>query len=228
MQATALIVAAGKSERFGGAVPKQFKNLCGKPLLAWTISRFEAAESIDRIVLVVAEEHLLFAGKNVVDPYNFLKVRKIVKGGERRQESVRLGLQALPVSTKLVAIHDGARPLVGPDDIDRAVALAAKERAAMLAVPATDTMKRVREGYVIGTLDRETMYCAQTPQVFQYDLIFEAHRQYADKDVTDDAELVEKNGFKVAVIEPLLPNPKITTQHDMTFADALLAGENDE
>jgi 2-C-methyl-D-erythritol 4-phosphate cytidylyltransferase len=224
MQATAIIVAAGRSERFGGAVPKQFRNLCGRPMLAWTVSRFEEADSIDRIVIVVAEDQLLFTGQQVIDPHRFLKVRTITKGGATRRESVRNGLESLPISTKLVAIHDAARPLVSPSDINRVVERAAQERAAMLAVPIPDTVKRVKDGYVIGTLDRQTLYHAQTPQVFQYDLIMSAHRELADTAVTDDAELIEKRGFKVAVVEPTGPNLKVTTREDIQVAEIFLKG----
>ena len=133
MKTIALIVAGGSSVRFGGDVPKQYREAAGRPLLAWTISRFEAAARIDEIVLVVAEEYLLHAGEKVVDPYRFAKVTKVVAGGSDRQESVRKGLESLPISTGWVAIHDGARPLVRPEDIDRVVETAITDRAAMLA-----------------------------------------------------------------------------------------------
>jgi 2-C-methyl-D-erythritol 4-phosphate cytidylyltransferase len=227
MKTIALIVAAGRSTRFGGIIPKQFRELHGRPLLAWTISRFEAASSISQIVVVVAEEHLLYTSQHVVDPYGFSKVFKIVIGGETRQESVLRGLNSLPISTQYVAIHDGARPLVTPGDIDRVVATAISDRAAMLAAPATDTVKRVRDQFVIGTLERDSLYLAQTPQVFQYDLIIEAHRANPpDNKVTDDASLIEARGFKVKVVEPRRPNPKVTTAEDLAYVDMLLKRED--
>lgn len=224
MKTAAIIVAAGRSARFGGAVPKQYQTLHGRPLLAWTIERFEKAASIESIVLVVAEDQLLFAGEKVVDPYGFHKVTRIVPGGEVRRESVLNGLERLPLSTQLVAIHDGARPLVSPADIDAVVEMAAKERAAMLAAKVTDTVKRVKEGYIMSTLERDSLYLAQTPQVFQYDLIMKAHRQAAERglDVTDDAALVEQLGFKVKVVEPTRPNIKVTRREDMVAAEAYL------
>ncbi|MEW6049494.1 MAG: 2-C-methyl-D-erythritol 4-phosphate cytidylyltransferase [Candidatus Zixiibacteriota bacterium] len=227
MDTVALIVAAGRASRFGGAVPKQFRELGDRPLLAWTISRFEAAQSITKIVLVVAEEHLLYTSQKIVDPYGFTKVFKIVIGGESRQESVLKGLRSLPFSTPFVAIHDGARPLVTPTDIDRVVAAAIKERAAMLAAPATDTVKRVRDGFVLSTLDRDSLFLAQTPQVFQYDLILQAHMEAADRTIaTDDASLVESRGFKVCVVEPTGPNPKVTTTEDFQYVETLLNREH--
>ncbi len=228
MKTVALIVAGGSSVRFGGEVPKQFREVAGRPLLSWTISRFEEASKIDQIVVVVAEEFLLHTSQRVVDPYGFPKVTKVVIGGAERQESVRKGLEALPLSTSLVAIHDGARPLTLPFDIDRTVELAATERAAMLAAPIPDTIKRVREGFVLATLDREGLYGAQTPQVFQYDLILAAHREAVDavKPFTDDASMIEARGFKVRVVEPSGPNMKVTTRDDLKIVEALLAKEN--
>ena len=223
MKTYALIVAAGASSRFGGVVPKQFRQLCGRPLLAWTISRFESAATIDKIVVVVSEENLLFTSQSIVDPYDFRKVEKIVIGGETRRDSVMRGLKSLPVSTSHVAIHDGARPLTLPEDINRTVELAQKERAAMLAVRATDSVKRVRDGFILGTLERDTLYLAQTPQVFQYDLIMEAHKSAPpDAIVTDDSSVVELLGFKVRVVEPTRSNLKITVKEDLIMAEALM------
>ncbi len=226
MNTYAVIVAAGKSVRFGGDTPKQFTEICGRPLLSWTISRFEDAASIDAIVLVVAEESLVHAGENIVDRYDFQKVRKVVAGGTTRRESVLNGLNSLPNTTELVAIHDGARPLVKPADIDRVVETAASEGAAMLAVCATDTVKRVRGGIIEGTVDRDNLYLAQTPQVFRYDLILSGH-QKVDPNlvITDDASILEANGVKVRIVEPTGPNLKVTTADDMLIAEALLARE---
>ncbi len=137
------------------------------------------------------------------------------------------GLERLSESTGLVAIHDGARPLTLPDDIDTVVALAAEERAALLAAPATDTIKRVEQGSVLTTLNREVLYHAQTPQVFEYRLILEVHRQAAGNPEasTDDASLVEAAGVKVRVVEPTRLNLKVTTRLDLVIAEALLREE---
>ncbi|MCK4302098.1 MAG: 2-C-methyl-D-erythritol 4-phosphate cytidylyltransferase [candidate division Zixibacteria bacterium] len=232
MMTCAIIVAAGSASRFGGGVPKQLREVCGRPLLSWTVSRFEAAARIDHIVVVVAEEHLLYVSQKVIDPYAFAKVTKILIGGQTRSESVLKGLKALPLSTSHVAIHDGVRPLVRPDDIDRVVETAIEERAAMLAVPATDTVKRVEGGFVLATLDRDRLHLAQTPQAFQYDLIVEAYRQAAEANdpaiFTDDASLIEAKGFKVRVVEPSGPNIKVTTPDDLVLVEALLRRESDD
>ncbi len=196
-------------------------------MLAWTISRFEAASSIDEIALVVAEDYMLYAGDNVVDKFDFHKVNRIVPGGETRQESVLKGLERLPISTTHVAIADGARPLTASADIDAVVEVAAKDQAAILAARATDTIKRAEQGYIFATLDRRALFLAQTPQVFQYDLILEAHRQAAENggEFTDDASLVEARGFKVKIVEPTANNQKVTTPQDMLIAEAILRGE---
>lgn len=222
MSNIALIVAAGNSVRFGGDLPKQFVEIAGRPLLAWTISRFEQATSIDQIILVVAEDWMAFAQEQIVDRFHLNKVSKIVSGGETRQQSVRKGLDAASKSARLVAIHDGARPLVMPEDIDNAVAAARKSDAAMLAMPATDTLKRVENGLVVATLRRESVCQAQTPQVFDADLIRKAHAETADTGATDDAALVESLGVKVAVVVPTGPNPKVTTKIDFKIAEILL------
>lgn len=227
MKTSAVIVAAGSSIRFGGPLPKQFVTVAGRPMLAWTLDRFERAKSIDEIVLVVAEDQILFTGEKVINRYEYTKVTRVIPGGARRQESVLKGLESLPVSTKLVAIHDGARPLVSPDDIDAAVESAGQEKAVILAARVSDTVKRVTDGYVMSTQERSDLWLAQTPQVFEYNLILESHRRAAreNMEVTDDASLIESAGFKVCVVEARSPNLKVTDRADLKVVEALLKGE---
>jgi 2-C-methyl-D-erythritol 4-phosphate cytidylyltransferase len=181
------------------------------------------AEKIDDIVLVVPEEFLLYANEKVVRPYAPKKLNKIVVGGETRQGSVARGLGSLPFSTEFVAIHDGARPAVFPEDIDRVIDAAHRERAAILARPASDTVKRIEGGFVISTLDRNKLYLAETPQVFQYDLIVSAHEKMTgDAAATDDAYLIESLGFKVRVVIPDRINIKVTTEEDLELVKVLL------
>ncbi|MFQ5499269.1 MAG: 2-C-methyl-D-erythritol 4-phosphate cytidylyltransferase [Candidatus Zixiibacteriota bacterium] len=227
MSIIAVIVAGGNSQRFGGDLPKQFVDIAGRPMLAWAIERFEAARSIDRIVVVVPEEHLAHTGTEVIDRYGYSKVWKLVPGGETRQESVYCGLQALPESTEIVLIHDSARPLVSPQDIDAVADEAKRSRAAMLATPANDTVKRVENGVVVATLDRDRLYLAETPQGFEFRLILEAHRRasHEGRQVTDDAQLIEGDGISVKVVESSSCNMKITSQADRQLAEALLQGE---
>ncbi|MEA1979363.1 MAG: 2-C-methyl-D-erythritol 4-phosphate cytidylyltransferase [candidate division Zixibacteria bacterium] len=180
---------------------------------------------MDDIIVVTAEEYLLYVSENVVDAFGFRKVSKIIIGGESRQESVYKGLKALPISTQFVAIHDGARVLIQPEDINTVVEIAQKEKAAIIASKATDTLKRSKDNFIISTVDRSDIYCAQTPQVFQYDLIMEAHAQAIENnkiDFTDDASLIEQSGFKVKLVEPKGLNIKVTTTEDLQIVEALL------
>ncbi len=228
MKTVALIVAGCSGERFGGDAPKQFQLVAGRPLLAWTIARFEQAASIDQIVVVVAEDFLLYVNNQVVDPFGFAKVTKIIPGGTTRGESVRRGIDSLPISTSYVAIHDGVRPLVRPSDIDAVVAEAQHHRAAILARPITDTVKRAKDGLIIATLDRRHLFLAETPQVFQYDLIKEAYHKGNQEGIegTDDAVMVETLGFMVTLVASTGPNPKLTRPEDLEYIKMVLEREN--
>lgn len=224
MKTVALIVAGGSAKRFGGELPKQFVEIAGKPLLSHTIEKFEKAESIDTIVLVVAEGYLEYTSENIVDPFNFNKVSKIVSGGDSRRESVLNGLKSLSTSTSYVVIHDAARPLVSVDDINNVVKAAQEEKAAILASQAVDTMKQASGQYIESTLDRKKLYHAQTPQVFEFGLILKAHESFNGDDslITDDASLLELENIKVKLVEPTSLNFKVTTQADFQMAEIIL------
>lgn len=220
-------MAGGKGVRLGGSVPKQFRTVGDRPLLSWTITQFEKAELINEIMLVVPEEYLLYSNEKVVEPYGFTKLSKIIIGGATRQMSVVKGLKAIPISTSFVAIHDGARPIVSPDDINRVVETAQKEKAAILARPMADTVKRVEADYIITTLDREKLFRAETPQVFQYDLIFTAYQEFSGELATDDSYLIESRGFKVRTVIPEHLNIKVTTEKDLEIVKYLLGANNE-
>lgn len=229
MKATAIIVAAGDSRRFGADLPKQFQIVHGRPLLSWTISRFEAATRVDEIVLVVSDDYAAYASENVVDPYEFRKVNRIISGGATRSESVLNGLKALADSVSLVAIHDGARSLVSTDDIEAVIAKAETAGAAILAVPVSDTVKQVKGDLITATLDRKKLYLAQTPQVFGRADILAAHEKAASSqselELTDDAMVAELAGIKIAIVVPTGPNPKVTVADDLRIVEALLKEE---
>jgi len=229
MKTIALIVAGGSGQRYGGDTPKQYQVVAGRPLLSWTISRFEQASTIDQIAIVVAEEYLIYVNNCIVNPYGFTKVLKIVPGGTTRAESVWRGLQSLPISTSYVAIHDAVRPLVKPSDIDTVVQEAGRNRAAILGRPVTDTVKRSKEDMILATVDRANLYLAETPQVFQYDLIKEAYSKCVKDNisVTDDASAVEKLGFSVRLVCPTGPNPKLTRPDDLSYITVMLEKENE-
>ncbi|MBI5289440.1 MAG: 2-C-methyl-D-erythritol 4-phosphate cytidylyltransferase [Chloroflexi bacterium] len=224
--ACGIVVAAGRSERMGG-VDKVFAQLAGRPLLAWTLAAFKRCDAIDGIVVVASEVSLQRMYEFVREWRFDAKVKAVVPGGATRQESVRAGLDAAgsaAIASAIVAVHDGARPLVTPDIIARGVALARETGAALCAVPARDTVKQV-EGdppVVTGTPAREGLWLAQTPQCFDRELLLKAHREAGNTPATDDAALVEALGHAVTVYEGAWSNFKVTTQEDMIIAEALL------
>jgi len=215
----AIIAAAGRGRRFGEG-DKLFAPLAGRPLIARTLMAFEVCRAVDRVVLVLAEENLE-RGCQLVDAASFDKVAVICAGGPRRQDSVRLGLEALP-ECRWVVVHDGARPLVTAALIEAGLVAAAGTGAAIAAVPVADTLKEVADnGQIARTLDRRNLWCAQTPQVFERELLREAHR-LAQGDATDDATLVEALGRRVKVFPGSPRNLKVTTAADLALAQALL------
>lgn len=220
----AVIVAAGRGTRMNTEIPKQFMQLAGKPMLYWTIKCFERCSLIDEIVVVVAEEYLIYASTAIVDKYKLKKINKIITGGETRQESVLAGLTACPASTDKVAIHDAVRPFVRDELIVRLFEKTTASQAAIPAIHVKETVKYVGEDMIAKTLPRENIYLAQTPQVFYYQQIFEIHKRAALEkfEATDDAQLAEQYGLKVVVVEGHYDNIKITTPEDMILAEEIL------
>ncbi len=224
----AIIVAAGAGRRLPGAVAKQFRPLGDKPLLAWTLAAFEQAACIDAVILVVAEGDLTYAREAIVDRCGLGKVQEIVAGGVTRFDSVILGLRTLPNTANLVFIHDGARPLIRPDEIKRVGDVAEIAQAAILAIPETETLKRVEGDFIIGTLDRSRIWVAQTPQVFKYDVILSAYLQAMEqeREFTDDAAVCEAYGISVRIVAGQHTNLKVSTAKDLELARSLLTGDS--
>jgi 2-C-methyl-D-erythritol 4-phosphate cytidylyltransferase/2-C-methyl-D-erythritol 2,4-cyclodiphosphate synthase len=224
--AAAVIVAAGRGTRLGVAA-KTLLPLAGRPMLAWALDAAQAADSIASIVIV--------AGKHTKPDMDALaatgawpKIVAVVPGGERRQDSVLAGVHATPENADVVAIHDGARPLVTPDLWNAAVAAARELGAAIVAVPVSDTLKRVADGRIAGTVDRTGMWGAQTPQAFRRDLLLDIFRRAGDREVTDEARLCEDLGIPVAIVPGMPENLKVTHPGDVAVADALLAARQSE
>ena len=218
---TAIIVAAGKSERMGAGTDKAFLSLVNKPIVAWSLLAFERCAEIDRIVLVVRKDKLEGA-KAVCQMFGISKIQKIVAGGAKRQESVAAGLAACDLDTRYVVIHDGARPLVKSETIAEVVKLVKRVPAVTVGRRMTDTVKRVEKGTAIaGTVDREKLWTVQTPQAFQIRAIRNAYKTLA-QEVTDDCEAIELAGGEVKIYEDRRPNFKITTVEDLQIAGALL------
>ncbi len=217
----AVIVAAGASTRMQGA-DKTLADLGGEPLIARAVDAFEQCAAVGAIALVAAERNLdaiatLRSGKG------WRKTMPPLPGGARRQDSVRIGLHALPPECEWVVVHDGARPFVTPAMIETGLGAAQTTGAAVAVVPAFDTVKRVAaDGHVIETLDRTELAMTQTPQVFRRDILERAHAGIT-VDVTDDAAMVERMGIEVRTFEGARSNIKVTSPEDMTVARALLA-----
>ncbi len=223
---SAIIAAAGSSKRMQGQ-DKLWMPLAGRLTLARAIDAFDASLLVDHIVLVLNAERIAEA-EQLCRQESWQKIAGIVVGGERRQDSVRLGLDALAridPQCDWVMIHDGARPLVTPAMLETGLQAARQHQAAIAAVPVKDTIKHIRHGFVTATIDRSQHVAVQTPQVFSFPLIHSAHHApEAQEDVTDDAALLERLGHRVAIFPGSYSNIKITTMEDVQIAEAFLKG----
>lgn len=220
---TALVAAAGDSSRMGAAGNKLLLPLEEKPVLAWTLQALDRSRRIDEIVIAAREEDFL-PFSDLCHTYGIAKPVKIIHGGATRAESVMCAAMEASEKATLLAVQDGARPLVTPELIDRVVDRAARCSAAAPAVPVRDTIKEVNGGEVVKTLDRSVLMAVQTPQVFAADLLkaaLQAVLQAGDT-VTDDCSAVERLGKIVYLTEGSEENLKITTPMDLLFASAIL------
>jgi 2-C-methyl-D-erythritol 4-phosphate cytidylyltransferase len=221
----AIIVAAGVGKRFGADKPKQFLELAGKPVVVRALQPFEDCEAVNEIVLVLAENEIENFQKNVGAKYVFKKIKSIVAGGETRAASVRNGLNAVSHDAEIVAVHDGARPLVSAEEIARTIEKAQETGAAILVAPATDTIKEISaNGTILQTIERSRLRRALTPQCFKNEILRRAFEQFSDfnETATDESSLVEKSGVAVSVVEGSPRNIKITVPQDLVLAEALL------
>lgn len=222
---SAIIAAAGLSERFGGDVTKQMTELCGVPLLIHTLRAYEQAECIHEIVLV-AKPNELPAWEKLCREHGITKLSAIVEGGYTRQASVLNGLDAINKKSKFVAIADGARCLITPEQIRLVCRAAYKYKAATAAHRATDTVKLAdKKGFIDSTADRDTVWLAQTPQVFKAKLYRAAAYTALKKgfSATDDNSLVENIGYPIRLVECGAQNIKITTREDIAVAEGIFA-----
>ena len=215
----AIIVAAGSSQRMGG-VDKIFAPLAGKPLLTYVVHVFQSCASINQLVIVLNEKSLQ-QGQKLVREQNWTKVIEVCPGGPRRQDSVAEGLKRLN-QCEWVVIHDGARPCLTSELIERGLREALKSGAAVAAVPVTDTIKVVGAERIIETTpNRDSLWTIQTPQVFRFDIIEKAYHQ-AKVEAWDDAALVEALGYRVKVYMGSYTNIKVTTPQDLALAEVIL------
>jgi 2-C-methyl-D-erythritol 4-phosphate cytidylyltransferase/2-C-methyl-D-erythritol 2,4-cyclodiphosphate synthase len=225
MKTVAIIPAGGAGRRLGSSVAKQYLLLDGVPVLARTLKIFQQAKVIDEIVLVVPQDDLTSAQKQLVDKYDLTKVRVIVAGGRQRQDSVRNGLSTIVDRCDVVIVHDGVRPLLTEEMISKVVAAAKSDGASSMGVKVKDTVKQTTDNDLVeATLPRNNLWLTQTPQAFSIDVLRKAHESAASDDFygTDDASLVERIGGKVKMIAGSYENIKITTSDDLIIAEAFI------
>ena len=214
-----ILLAAGSSTRMPG-VDKMFVSLCGQPLISYSLGVFHDLARVRSIVVCMSERNIA-QGLRLVESRGWGKIADVVLGGDRRQDSVRNGLERIG-NVDWVAVHDGARPIVSGELIMRCIEGAEQTGASVAAVPVKDTIKVAGEDdIVVDTPSRETLWAAQTPQLFRRDLLLRAHESVSE-DVTDDAAMVERIGGKVRLIKGSYENIKVTTAEDLTIAEALL------
>jgi len=224
---TVVIAAAGTSERCEGE-DKLFFSINDKPVLAYTIEAFENSKLVNDIIIVTREDRLIDV-TDLCTQYRYKKVSAVIKGGETRLESVLNGIRVASGKARLIAIHDGARPCIDLSIIEKSIHKADRIGAAAPAIPITSTVKRVVDGVIECTVDRENLYEIQTPQVFRSEIIkaalTKAHRKSIE--VTDDCMAVEMLGMSVHIVEGSRRNIKITNNQDFRLAEAFLNEEYD-
>lgn len=225
MTASAIITAGGSGVRFGSGAPKQFAALGGKPLLAHSVETFSGLDIIGEIVLVAPPDWVAYVEKEIAGTPGS-KVSRVVPGGTERQHSVENGFNALSGAPGVVVVHDGVRPFAGAALIEEVIREAALYGAALAALPAGDTVKKAGEtGLVESTVPRDTLWLAQTPQAFRYDVLKKAFERAREDGflATDEALLAERIGADVKLVKGSPYNIKITTREDLALGELLLS-----
>lgn len=222
---TAIVLASGKSTRMGAGVDKCFLSLGPKPVVAWSLLAFEKCSEIDSIILTVRKDQLA-AAKGLKAMFGIGKLKEIVVGGARRQDSVCAALREIDPETRYIVVHDAARPCVTPELIRETLKFARRCGSGIAACPCVDTVKVAGKGMLVeSTPDRSALWAVQTPQAFQADRLIAAYECYGDdrtRTFTDDSAIVEADGMQTRLVRWDAPNPKITTPIDLTIAAAIL------
>jgi 2-C-methyl-D-erythritol 4-phosphate cytidylyltransferase len=227
----AIIVAAGKGIRMNDKTRKQYLDLAGRPILAYSVIAFDACDLIDKIFLVVPEEDMEYCRNNILSLLELKTGLDLIPGGEKRQDSVYNALQAMDKKTDTIVIHDGVRPFIQPKQLESCILGAKKFGACILGIPAGDTIKCVgKSGFIKNTISRDNIWLAQTPQAFKYELIKKAHEAARNDGYTgsDDSVLAERLGVDVKIINGSRNNIKITVREDLVVARAMLGAIFDE
>jgi len=220
-----VIVAAGRGKRLPESELKQFYPLRGKPILSWTIDKFERCELINKTILVIPSGKEEYVRRKILSPFKYKKIKAVVEGGEERGDSVFQGLKMVDEDTDIILIHDGVRPLISSSLIEKVIKEANKYGAVSLGIPIKETIKEINKDNIVAkTLKRERLYLTQTPQGFKREIIWEAYKEARKSGwrASDDAGLVERLGHKVKMLLGDETNIKITTSLDLKLAEMLL------
>ena len=222
-----IIVAAGSGQRFEGKLPKQYRALAEKPILLWSYEAFLNHPMIDNIVIVVHSDHRYYFDNKIADHID--KNTKVVTGGNTRLNSVHQGLKALQsVNPEFVLVHDAARPFVSERMISRVCRELPKLEAIIPTIPVIDTLKSTNENMISGSVDREKIRNAQTPQGFKYQTLYKLYSRNTDLNVTDDSILFERAGETVYFVDGERGNFKLTYPEDLDLAHFILSKQNDQ
>ncbi|MDD5730131.1 MAG: 2-C-methyl-D-erythritol 4-phosphate cytidylyltransferase [Candidatus Omnitrophica bacterium] len=225
MDVCAIVLAAGRGLRLKSRTPKPLVKINSRPLVIYSLAVLNKHPDIKDIILVVNDS----SGSQIlkhIKRYRIGKIRRVVKGGRRRQDSVFCGLSAVARKTGMVLIHDAARPFIDSKTVSSVIKEAKLRGAAIAGVPVKATIKRVKGLRVIETPDRKDLWEIQTPQAFKKELLLRAYDKFGESDATDDAMLVERAGARVSVVPGSYDNIKITTPEDLAVAEALLKLRN--
>lgn len=225
MKNSVIIAASGTGKRMKSAVAKQYIELNGRPILSYTIEVFDKSAAIDEIIIVCGKDDIDYVQNNIVGKYGFKKVKAVTAGGNERQDSVYKGLKAVSPDCDTVLIHDGVRPFIEDIYIKRLIETAQEYGGCVMGVRVKDTIKICDEnGNITATPDRSTLWAAQTPQCFKYDIIIKAYEKaFSDGYYgTDDSMLAERTGIKIKMVEGSYSNIKITTPDDLDLGEKIL------
>jgi len=225
VKTVAIIPAGGLGKRMGSGLSKQYLMLDGVPILVHTLRKFEGTPIINNVILVVPEDYIEYSRREIVEKYRLSKVGPVLAGGEKRQDSVKRGIDTVGDDADIVVIHDGVRPFISENLINVSVIKALEERAVTLGVPVLDTVKSVdNDGLIEKTVDRKYLWLTQTPQTFKREIIKIAYQKaYEDNFYgTDDAALVERTGIKVRMIMGSHDNIKITNPEDLAIGEGII------
>lgn len=220
-----IVAAAGMSNRMGSKINKQFINIDNDPILVHTLNKFEQSNYIDEIILIAKEEEVEYCRKEIVRKYGFKKIKKIIKGGKERQDSIYNGILALDERSDIVLTHDGARPFVRKQNIEDGIKGVLEYDACVIGVPVKDTIKVVDDDKSVHhTPKRSMLWAAQTPQCFWRSILQKGYEYAINEGIvgTDDSSIVEKAGYDVKMIMGNYDNIKITTPEDLIIAESLL------